>query len=177
MALTDGQLCIKPGSPEWRVMYETYLTSPRWEATKRRYYAQTGRHACAACGSTDQVQLHHKTYERLGHELLGDLTPLCEPCHAGVHEIHRQKQPAMTLAQVTDLVCSPNKNQALTSITWPKDEAPPFVPARLRNAHLGEDGKLHATGDWRDECRTLPRHPTTAPRQQQQRATAETAGT
>ena len=39
---------------------------------------------CRACGATT-VDLHHKTYERLGCELLSDLQALCRDCHATAH--------------------------------------------------------------------------------------------
>lgn len=41
------------------------------------------------CGDT-QIQLHHTTYERVGRELLTDLTPLCARCHALVHVLERR---------------------------------------------------------------------------------------
>lgn len=42
------------------------------------------------CGKTDELQLHHLTYERLGDEDLSDLTPLCADCHAMVHVLERR---------------------------------------------------------------------------------------
>jgi hypothetical protein len=41
------------------------------------------------CGA-DVVQLHHKTYDRIGAEDLTDLTPLCARCHALIHVLERR---------------------------------------------------------------------------------------
>jgi len=36
---------------------------------------------CQVCNSPDGLEAHHRTYERLGDELPGDLTCLCRKCH------------------------------------------------------------------------------------------------
>lgn len=45
--------------------------------------------------------LHHRTYDRLGHELHGDLLNLCDTCHDLVHVRCRRWRD---LARVTDEV-------------------------------------------------------------------------
>lgn len=69
-----------------RVKYEEYIRSPEWHekaaAIKKKF---GGR--CQACNSNVKVQVHHRTYERLGHELDTDLTVLCEHCHKLFHGI------------------------------------------------------------------------------------------
>lgn len=42
------------------------------------------------CGETERIHLHHKTYERIGEELLTDLVPLCPNCHTLVHVLERR---------------------------------------------------------------------------------------
>lgn len=64
--------------------YRDYLASPRWRATKARYYGSSQPQECI-CGETEGLQLHHLTYERVGAEELTDLTPLCATCHAMIH--------------------------------------------------------------------------------------------
>ncbi len=90
------------------VDYRAYIRSPAW-ARKRAHkvlrdgkldelaklvIARSGRFtntvfvACERCGDRHnvwQLEFHHKTYERLGHELLEDLEMLCPECHARQH--------------------------------------------------------------------------------------------
>jgi hypothetical protein len=75
-----------------RIDYKTYLQSDAWksraDAAKRR-----AGYRCQLCNrSRTQVILnvHHRTYERLGNEQPDDLTVLCEDCHA-TYESHRKK--------------------------------------------------------------------------------------
>jgi 5-methylcytosine-specific restriction endonuclease McrA len=45
---------------------------------------------CAVCGGRWTLRngdLHHRNYDRLGHERFDDLIPLCRECHARVHRI------------------------------------------------------------------------------------------
>lgn len=66
--------------------YPHYLRSARW-ADKRREYQESGLPQDCFCGETEGIQLHHMTYERVGEELLTDLTPVCPPCHAMIHTL------------------------------------------------------------------------------------------
>lgn len=63
--------------------YRAYLNSPAWRDVRNRYRASDLPQVCM-CGS-DQYQLHHATYDRVGHEALDDLIPLCRACHAQAH--------------------------------------------------------------------------------------------
>lgn len=65
--------------------YAQYLVSDEWKETKRRYRASNKPQSCAVCHAPN-VDLHHKTYKRLGHERLDDLTPLCRRHHDELHE-------------------------------------------------------------------------------------------
>lgn len=40
---------------------------------------------CERCGSKRGLEVHHKTYERLGREWDQDLEVLCDDCHIGEH--------------------------------------------------------------------------------------------
>ena len=42
---------------------------------------------CELCPNRDSLQVHHKTYERYGQELLTDLVALCRECHARHHNV------------------------------------------------------------------------------------------
>lgn len=69
--------------------YNDYIRSPAWRAVKRRY-AEQQPWICNICGTEDGLQLHHRTYERVGEERLEDLMPLCEDCHEMVHTLERR---------------------------------------------------------------------------------------
>jgi hypothetical protein len=68
--------------------YWDYLKSPHWRAV-RAAYKQSDRPQKCMCGSPN-FELHHRTYERLGAELLSDLVALCRLCHAMVHVYERR---------------------------------------------------------------------------------------
>ncbi len=69
--------------------YYEYLRSSEWrtqaEACKRR-----AGYRCQICNGTQHLQAHHRTYDRLGHELPDDLTCLCDECH-GLFSRHRRE--------------------------------------------------------------------------------------
>lgn len=66
--------------------YCTYLRSAHWHSVKARYRVSDQPQDCI-CGEAEAIQLHHMTYERVGEELLTDLTPLCPTCHAMIHTL------------------------------------------------------------------------------------------
>lgn len=53
----------------------------------------TGRHG----------DLHHRTYERLGHEAYEDLIPMCRRCHDLLHGIINSSGWSRSRAMATDL--------------------------------------------------------------------------
>lgn len=89
----------KKGATYVMPSYEDYISSRGWEIRRADYFAGHPR-KCQACGSTVQIQLHHKTYARMGRELDSDLVALCQKCHSEVHERHRKQ--GGNLADVTD---------------------------------------------------------------------------
>lgn len=64
--------------------YSKYLQTPHWQRLRERL-KRSSRWECYSCGSTERLQVHHKTYDRLGHERLSDLVVLCEICHSKIH--------------------------------------------------------------------------------------------
>ncbi len=70
-------------SPEYR----HYLRSNAWAIRKNAYYRLFNRQ-CAACGSWKRIQLHHVSYDQLGHEPDQDLVPLCYRCHRNAHQAY-----------------------------------------------------------------------------------------
>lgn len=60
--------------------YLDYLKSPVWR-DRRSAAMDRAKHKCAVCGEEEGLQVHHKTYERLGNEAPNDLVALCYACH------------------------------------------------------------------------------------------------
>ena len=93
------------------VNYKGYVRSAKW-FKKRADYASSGRsmdcYICGAKAGTYKLEMHHRTYERLGSEHLDDLVPLCaKPCHAKVSaawkkEKKKPKGKRRTLWEVTE---------------------------------------------------------------------------
>ena len=69
------------------IPYKAFLATTYWAAiagfVKRRQGAK-----CQMCGSTDTLDVHHKTYSNHGDELhhTDDLVCLCHNCHANLHD-------------------------------------------------------------------------------------------
>src|SRR5215475_4384058 len=70
-----------------RSQYHAYLCSPAWQWL-RRSTLRRDRYRCQRCGRRRGLAVHHLTYARVGHESLGDLTTLCQSCHAQAHGRH-----------------------------------------------------------------------------------------
>lgn len=64
--------------------YEEYLASPWWSARKAAVIRVRGEQ-CKRCGCRYGLELHHRSYARLGHELPEDVELLCLPCHRREH--------------------------------------------------------------------------------------------
>jgi len=64
--------------------YRDYLASPEWRK-KRAAALEYAGHACQACNSPHELEVHHRTYERLCRERPADLTVLCRTCHTLFH--------------------------------------------------------------------------------------------
>jgi hypothetical protein len=71
---------LKQYSPK----YIAYINSLEWQC-KRREAINRARGQYERCGSMQRLQVHHKTYCRLGHELPEDLEVLCRLCHELEH--------------------------------------------------------------------------------------------
>lgn len=72
--------------------YAAYIKSTRWrnicELMKRR-----ANFVCDHCKKSAAVlEVHHKTYERLGRERMSDLEVLCKPCHDGADRKRIEKR-------------------------------------------------------------------------------------
>jgi hypothetical protein len=97
-----------------RIDYYAYLKSPEW-AVRRQWKLEAAENRCQLCDATDRLQVHHRTYERLGKERIADLIVLCERCHRKFHDIYNKpprsvvpapspSRPAMRLGAERNLV-------------------------------------------------------------------------
>lgn len=64
--------------------YVDYIKSRHWYNRRNRYW-QTHTRACAACGTTQRIDLHHMVYEKYGEEPDANLIGLCRTHHEGYH--------------------------------------------------------------------------------------------
>lgn len=73
---------------------ETYLTSDWWRLTRQVALERAG-HKCQLCASDcGPLQVHHRSYDRLGCEEPEDLTVLCDGCHGAHHKRHSRQLAA-----------------------------------------------------------------------------------
>jgi hypothetical protein len=69
------------------VDYRLYMKSSIWKQVKERI-KQIYNYKCKFCGSSNELHVHHRTYDRLGHEYIDDLVVYCHHCH---YEIEKPK--------------------------------------------------------------------------------------
>jgi hypothetical protein len=69
--------------------YQRYLASREWALLKRQVHERAdGGQTCERCLASSRIPgrvvvaaVHHRTYERIGHEQLEDLLGVCRGCH------------------------------------------------------------------------------------------------
>jgi hypothetical protein len=76
---TTGQ-----ASPPDEELWAAYIASPGWRKLRHDVIKERGA-KCERCGGTEELQLHHTSYRRLGNEAPEDLLLLCEICHHREH--------------------------------------------------------------------------------------------
>lgn len=86
----DGMFHLVPAPeplPErmTKATYAEYLRSSHWKVTRARKLEEVGRR-CQLCGQTHHIEIHHNTYQHLGHESMNDLIALCSGCHRHFHQ-------------------------------------------------------------------------------------------
>lgn len=112
LSTTEGQQIRRMGfrasfisdEPEW---YKEYLKSDHWKRVQEEYRSSGRPQACLVCGN-EKFELHHRSYERIGAELLSDLVPLCRTHHAKTHELSKK---GAKLWDAHDLIDSENRNR------------------------------------------------------------------
>lgn len=110
------------GISERKKAYLAFINSPQWRTYRAAWWAEYDRRhpirTCYCCGRPQSqlkrsLELHHRTYERLGHEEYDDLVPVCGPksvggngCHNWITRQWRQRGRTgmtLTLWELTDL--------------------------------------------------------------------------
>ena len=69
-----------------RMRFEEYLKTPEWKTRRSRALIRAGNR-CQVCTNTDRLEVHHRSYERFGDELLEDLVVMCRKCHQHFHDV------------------------------------------------------------------------------------------
>ena len=80
-------------SEQQRRYREEYLQSGHWKAV-REGALRRAAYRCQVCNSDKSLDVHHRTYERVGRELPEDLTVLCRKCHNVFHNSGRRTHQA-----------------------------------------------------------------------------------
>jgi len=82
---------------ELRAMpYRLYLRSPEWRQTRAAALVRAGNACSLDVTHTDRLEVHHRTYARLGAEFVTDLVVLCYSCHELYHDkygLPRKQKP------------------------------------------------------------------------------------
>jgi hypothetical protein len=64
--------------------YRSYLMTAHWREVSAKAKQRAGNR-CQLCNCKGNLESHHRTYERRGHEEDADLTVLCGDCHGKYH--------------------------------------------------------------------------------------------
>ena len=76
------------------INYNSYLLSPHWKSFKVKFFnskrirkmkRKHGHLRCEFCRNPGNLQIHHKTYKRIGQEYCGDVFLICNNCHEQIH--------------------------------------------------------------------------------------------
>jgi hypothetical protein len=67
--------------------YPRYLRTPEWKQTRIDALARAGNCCSLDVTHTGDLEVHHRTYERLGSEQSSDLVVLCHACHQLHHNM------------------------------------------------------------------------------------------
>ena len=68
-----------------RRVYDWYVNNSQLWQNTREWALQRAEYKCEKCGVSFPLQVHHKSYSRLGKEHPDDLVVLCQDCHDKEH--------------------------------------------------------------------------------------------
>lgn len=127
--------------------YEQYLLTAWWRRMRNRAL-QISRYQCSRCQVTRELQVHHKTYDRLGDERDVDLEVLCRGCHLGLHVHEVQLSLGVYFKLISDVLKS-EQFEMLADMT----EAIKARCGRLKIPY--HDGQVHAALSKLDQDKRL----------------------
>lgn len=80
--------------------YVLYLRTPEWQRTRADALRRAGYRCSLDATHRDRLEVHHRTYERLGAERARDVIVLCHDCHRLHHESYGSpRRPRLDDAQ------------------------------------------------------------------------------
>lgn len=77
--------------PLGKACYTCYMDSEEWVTAKERKFRTVPVKECELCSSTNNLDIHHATYDNLGDEKMDDLQILCHECHIETYHARRLK--------------------------------------------------------------------------------------
>ncbi|PZV19176.1 MAG: hypothetical protein DCF22_00480 [Leptolyngbya sp.] len=81
--------------------YEQYISSPEWKQKRQRVIERDGC-KCRTCWESEDLEVHHVSYERLFNEDLDDLITLCHQCHEAITTVIRRRRYSTRIITVSD---------------------------------------------------------------------------
>jgi len=78
-----------------RKAYGAHINSPAWRTGARLAELEASGFRCRICNRPAgevRLEVHHRTYENFGCELIGDLTTLCSDCHVVNTDMLRRRR-------------------------------------------------------------------------------------
>lgn len=84
---------------ELECSYADYLRGNHWQAFRAAWVprrTRNGRAVCEFCLAGHlRLDLHHRTYKRLGRERLNDVVLICSDCHGRVHRWYAEGRKSL----------------------------------------------------------------------------------
>ncbi len=87
--------------------YDRYMRSARWRFSAARLAElKAARRRCRICndpGRRARLEVHHRTYRRLGREAASDLLCVCGDCHRAITDHLRRRRYAARRPAIADV--------------------------------------------------------------------------
>lgn len=119
-------------------LYTQYIESDHWNTLKQKFEGLQTK--CQFCGTTEDLDIHHRYYGRLWNENLQDLVRLCRQHHFAVHYLYKYMKANnenVSLTTVTDFLLKQPTFFKVVWLSWidkQEEENDGWVP--LNNHHL-----------------------------------------
>jgi hypothetical protein len=88
--------------------YQAYITSSAWRNSPARLAElRAAGFRCRICNRPDtevELQVHHRTYERLGRERPSDLLCVCAECHDEITSSLRRRRYRRSTPRIFDVI-------------------------------------------------------------------------